>query len=102
MHDMHRFPRGQDCVSSCRLGQGAQEAAGKRLGTAGTKLGNASLTWAFSAAAVLCWRKHPAGQRHLTRLEQKHGKGQARTLRAHRLARAVSDRLKRHTALDPE
>ncbi len=29
-HDMRRFPRGQACVASCRLGTGAQAAAGKR------------------------------------------------------------------------
>ena len=30
IHDMDRFPRGQDFVSYCRLGQWAQESAGKR------------------------------------------------------------------------
>ena len=52
IHDMTRFPRVQDCVSSCRLGKGAKESAGKRYGTAGTQIGNASRTWACSAAAV--------------------------------------------------
>ena len=30
IHDMSRFPRVQDCVSSCRLVQCAQASAGKR------------------------------------------------------------------------
>jgi transposase len=30
MHERQRFPRVQDCVSSCRLGKWAQESAGKR------------------------------------------------------------------------
>jgi Transposase len=30
IHDLQRFPRGQDGVSSCRLGQCAQASAGKR------------------------------------------------------------------------
>jgi transposase len=52
MHDITRFPRVQDCVSYCRLGKGAKASAGQRDGTAGTKIGHASLTWAFSEAAV--------------------------------------------------
>jgi transposase len=39
MHDITRFPRVQDCVSYCRLIQCAKESAGKRYGTAGTKIG---------------------------------------------------------------
>src|SRR5439155_17344910 len=50
IHDSTRFPRVQDFVSSCRLGTCAKEAAGKRKGTAGTKSGNAYLTWSFSEA----------------------------------------------------
>ena len=53
IHDIQRFPRVQEFVSYCRLVTCAQEAAGQRSGTAGTKIGNASLTWAFSEAAVL-------------------------------------------------
>jgi hypothetical protein len=77
MHDITRFPRVQDCVSSCRLVNCAKESAGKRSGTAGAKIGNASLTWAFSEAAVLFLRNHPAGQTYLARLEHNHGKGKA-------------------------
>jgi len=63
-------------------------------------MGNAYLTWAFSEAAVLFLRNNPAGQKYLTRLAQKHGKGKALTILAHRLARAVYDMLKRDTAFD--
>jgi hypothetical protein len=56
-----RVPRGPAGVSSGRLVTWAQAAAGQRDGTAGTKSGNASLTWAFAAAAVRCRRNHPAG-----------------------------------------
>jgi transposase len=72
-----RFPRVQDVVSSCHLVKCAKESAGKRYGTAGPKIGNASLTWAFSEAAVLCLRNNPAGQKYLIRLEHKHGQGKA-------------------------
>ena len=53
IHPIDRFPRGQDFASSCRLVTCAPEAAGKRSGTSGAKIGNAPLTWAFSEAAVL-------------------------------------------------
>ena len=66
-HDMERLPRVQAWVSSCRLGTCAQASAGQRDGSSGTKIGNASLTWAFSEAAVLLRRDHPAGQQALTR-----------------------------------
>jgi transposase len=77
IHDVHRFPRVQDVVSSCRLVQGARESAGKRYGTSGAKIGNAHRTWAFSEAAVLFLRDHPAAQKYRARLEKKHDKGKA-------------------------
>jgi transposase len=102
IHDIARFPRGQAFVSYCRLVKCAQEAGGKRLGPSGTKIGNAYLKWALSAAAAVCLRSNPAGQKPLARLEHKHGKGTALTIRAPRLARAVYYRLKRQTAFDME
>jgi transposase len=100
IHAIHRFPRVQECVSYGRLVTWAQASAGKRSGTGGTKSGNASLTWAFSEAAVRLLRDHPSGQKCLTRLEKKHGKGKALTVLAHHLARAVYDMLKRATAFN--
>jgi transposase len=83
IHHIRRFPRVQACVSYCRLVKCAQESAGKRDGTSGTKIGNAYLKWAFSEAAVLFLRDHPAGQKYLARIARKHGKGKALTLLAH-------------------
>ncbi len=62
IHAITRVPRVQDCVSSCRLVTCAKASAGTRYGTSGTTIGKASLTWAFSEAAVLCLRNHPPGQ----------------------------------------
>jgi hypothetical protein len=45
-------------------------------------------------------RNHPAGQKDRARVENHHGQGQALTVVAHTLARAVYDRLKRDTAFD--
>src|SRR5262249_53424299 len=102
IHDVNRFPRGQDVVSSCRLVQCARESAGKRDGTSGAKLGHAHLKWAFSAAAVLFLRDQPAAPTYLARVEKKPEKGTALTIRAQQLARAVSYRLKRQGAFDRE
>jgi transposase len=102
IHDIDRFPRVQDVASYCRLVTCAKESAGKRSGTSGSKIGNAHLQWAFSEAAVLFLRDNPAAHQWLARLEKKHSKGNAVTILAHKLARAVSSMLKRRTALDLE
>ena len=67
IHDIARFPRVQDFVSYGRLVKCAKASAGKRSGTSGTKIGNAYLKGAFSEAAVLFLRNHPAGQKYLAR-----------------------------------
>jgi transposase len=100
IHASGRFPRVQDFVSYCRLVKCTKESAGKRYGTSGTKIGNASLKWAFSEAAVLVLRDNPPGQKYLTKLEKHRGKGKALTILAHKLGRAVYDMLKRQTAFD--
>src|SRR2546425_2761259 len=93
IHDITRFPRVQDCLSSCRLVQCTKASAGKRSGPSGTKIGNAHLTWAFSEAAVLFLRANPAGQKYLTTLEKKHGSGKALTRLGQNLGRTVYDML---------
>jgi transposase len=100
IHDIGRVPRVQDFVAYGRLVKCTKESAGKRYGTSGTKIGNAYLKWACSEAAVLCLRNNPAGQKYLTKLEKKHGKGKALTMLAHKLGRAVYDILTRQTAFD--
>jgi transposase len=100
IHEIQRFSSVQDFVSYCRLVKCAKESAGKRYGTAGTKIGNAYLKWAFSEAAVLFLRENPEGQKYLTKLEKKHGTGKALTVLAQQLARAVYYMLKRGTAFD--
>jgi len=100
IHDIDRFPRVQDFVSYCRLVTCAKESAGKRLGTSGTKIGNAHIKWAFFEAAVLFLRDHPPAQTYLARLEKTHDKGKALTVLAHQLARAVYYMLKRQVVFD--
>jgi transposase len=83
IHDLQRFPRVQDFVSSCRLVKCARESAGKRYGTSETKMGHAALKWAVSEAAALFLRTTPAGQKDRARLEKHHGNGKALTILAH-------------------
>ncbi len=80
--------------------QGAKASAGKQYGTSGAKIGHASLTGAFSEAAVLCLRAKPAGQKYVASLESKHGKDKALPLLAQKLARAVYCLWQRDTAFD--
>jgi hypothetical protein len=91
IHDIHRFPRLVKC---------AKQSDGKHYGYAGAKIGNAHLKWAFSEAAVLGLRKNPVAQRYVARVAQKHGKGKALTLLAHKLARAVYYMLRRGQVFD--
>jgi transposase len=100
IHQSDRFPRGQACASSCRLGKGAKESAGKRCGTSGTTLGTAHLQGAFSEAALFCVRDPPAGQKVLASLEKTQRQGNALTILAQTWARAVYDMLKQPTACD--
>jgi transposase len=100
MPDITRFPRVQACVSYGRLVTCAKQSAGKRDGTSGAKIGHAYLTWVCSEAAVLLLRNNPAGQTYLARVENHQGQGNALTVFAHKLARAVSSRLNRDTACD--
>jgi len=72
------------------------------LGTSGHKSGNAHLTWAFAEAAPLFLRGNGPGQKSLATWEKQHDNGTALSLLAHKLARAVSGRLKRKTAFDLE
>jgi transposase len=98
IHDICRFPSVQDVASYCRLVKCRKASGGKRLGTAGKKIGNAHLTWAFAEAATLFLRNNDPGQQLLARLEKKHDKGNALSILAHKLGRAVYYMLTRKTA----
>ena len=102
IHQIERCPRVQAFASSGRLVTCRKASGGKRLGTSGKKIGHAHLTWAFAEAAVRFLRANPGGQTSLARLAHKHGKGNALTLLAQQLARAVYYLRKRHVAFDRE
>jgi hypothetical protein len=97
IHDIRRFPRVQDGASSGRLVTWAKESAGTRDGPSGKTIGHASLTGAFSEAAVRLLRNNEPGQTDLARVETAHDQGKALTIPAHQLARAVYYLLTRDT-----
>ena len=97
-HRLDRFPGVQAFAAYGRLVHGRKESGGKHVGTSGKQSGHAHLTWAFAEAAVLCLRNNEAGPKSLARWEKKHTKGQALSLLAQNVGRAVSDMLKRQTA----
>jgi transposase len=98
--DSARFPRVQDFVSYCRLVKCAKESNGKRLGTAGKKIGTVHLRGALAEAAVLFIRQSQPGKAYFTTLERKHGTAEALTVLAHKLGRAVYYMLTREQAFD--
>jgi hypothetical protein len=91
-HDSERCLCGQDFASYGRLVKCARASAGQRSGTSGPNIGKAPLTWAFSKAAVIGLRDHPADQQFLASLANQHRTGKALTILAPTLARAVYDR----------
>jgi transposase len=102
LHHIARFPRVQDFLSYARLVKSHKASAGKVTGTSGAKIGNAHLKWAYSEAAVLFLQKNPRGQRLISRLRSKHGKGKALSILAARIGRTSYYMLRRSTAFDME
>jgi len=100
IEDIARFPRVQDFVSYSRLVKCAKESNGKKYGTAGKKIGNAHLRWAFSEAAQLFLKQNEPGRKYLQKITNKHGKGKALSILAHKLGRTVYHMLKNQKAFD--
>ena len=102
IHDITRFDRVQEFASYARLVKGQKQSGGKLLGTSGAKMGNVHLKWAFSEAAVLFLCHNPEGKHLLARIQQKHGKGKALSILAHKIGRAVYYMLTRGTVFSME
>jgi Transposase IS116/IS110/IS902 family len=89
MHRIDRFPRVQACASSCRLVTCRQASGGKRVGTSGTHIGHAHLTWACAEAAPRFLRHTPQGQTLLSRVEKRPDQGNALRILAPTRGRTV-------------
>ncbi len=95
-----RFPRVQNFGSYSRLVKCAKESNGKKYGSSGKKIGNAHLRWSFSQAAQLFLKGNEPGQKYYNKLCNKHGKGKALSILAHKLGRAVYHMLKTRKVFD--
>jgi transposase len=102
IESIERFESVQDFASYARLVKCAKESNGKNYGTSGNKIGNAHLKWAFSEASVLFIKGNEPAKKYLDRLAQKHGKGKALSILAHKLGRAAYYMLKNKVAFDQE
>lgn len=102
VQDITRFPRVQDFLSYARLVKCEHSSAGKRLGSGGSKIGNAHLKWAFSEGASLVVRHSEEGQRLARRLQSKHGPSKGLSILAAKLGRSVYSMLSREKAFQME
>ncbi|MDW7772953.1 MAG: transposase [Desulfobulbaceae bacterium] len=100
IENIDRFPRVQDFASYSRLVKCAKESNGKRYGSAGKKIGNAHLRWAFSEAAQLFLKGNEPARKYMEKIVSKHGKGKALSILAHKLGRAVYFMLKNREGFD--
>jgi transposase len=94
IENIDRFPRVQDFASSSRLVKCAKESNGKKYGSAGKKIGNAHLRWAFSEAAQLFLKGNQPARKYMEKIVSRYGKGKALSIMAHKLGRAVYFMLK--------
>jgi transposase len=100
IHDVRRFPAVGQFLSYARLVRCSHESAGKKVGSGGSKIGNAHLKWAFGEAACLLLRESEAAKKWLARREKKHGKARALGALSARLGRAVYHLLRKQEAFD--
>ena len=100
IENINRFPAVQKFASYSRLVKCAKESNGKRSGSSGKKMGNAHLRWSFSEAAQLFLRGNKAGQKFFQKIVNKHGKGKALSILAHKIGRAVYFMLKNRQVFD--
>lgn len=100
IEDINKFPRVQNFVSYCRVVKCIRESSGKTYAPKNAKIGNPTLRWAFSEAAVTFIRYCPEVKKLHQKRIQKFGKAKAYSIMAHKLARAVYFMLKRKRAFD--
>ena len=100
INDIRRFAEVGQFLSYARLVRGVHEAAGKKQGSGGLKIGNAHLKWAFGEAACLFLRESEQAKKRLARREKKHGKARALATLAARLGRTTYHLLRKQEVFD--
>jgi transposase len=102
LHEVTRFDHVGQFLSYARLVRCAHESAGKKLGSAGRKIGNAHLRWAFGEAACLFLRVSERARKWKQKQEKKRGPAKALAILAAKLGRAVYHMLRKKEAFDEE
>lgn len=102
VHDIGRFPTRQDFCSYARLIHDPHRSNGKATGSAGRKIGNPYLKWAFSEVAALSPRCDARINGLLQRLQKKRGQGRGLSVLAHKFGRAIYQMLENGTTFDIE
>jgi transposase len=100
VHDIDRFAGIGQFVSYARLVACSHESNGKKLGTGGSKIGNAHLKWAFGEAAALMIRETDEAKAFVEKLTKQRGKARAVALLAAKIGRAVYWMMKRKQPYD--
>lgn len=100
VHDIERFAGIGQFVSYARLVACSHESNGKKLGTGGSKIGNAHLKWAFGEAAALMIRETDEAKAFVEKLTKQRGKARAVALLAAKIGRAVYWMMKRKQPYD--
>ncbi len=102
IENIRRFATVQDFASYARLVKCSHESNGKKYGTAGSKIGNGHLKWAFSEATIIFLRGNEPVKKYLERMTRKHGKGKALSILSHKLGRTVYFMLKNKEPFNDE
>jgi transposase len=102
IHDIGRFPSRQSFASYARLITAAHMSNGKKAGSAGHKIGNPYLKWAFGEIAMRAPRWSVGINGLLQKLQRKRGVGSGLSILSHKFGRAVYFMLSRGTVFDEE
>jgi transposase len=100
VHELRRFASVGQFLSYSRLVRCGHESAGKVLGCAGKKIGNAHLRWAFAEAACLFLRCSERAKKWKEKQLRKRSEGRVLGILAARLARAVYHLWRKKEAFD--
>ena len=102
IHTIARFSSRQDFCSYSRLINSTHISNGKKLGSAGHKIGNPYLKWAFGEVALHAARVSSGINALRQKLAKKHGPGRSLAILAHKFGRAFYYMLKNGRAFDED
>lgn len=102
IHDIARFGSRQKFCAYCRLVTSRHVSNGRAYGSAGRKIGNPYLKWAFGEVACFASNRSAGINALKQKLAKRHGPGRALSVLAHKFGRAVYYMLKNGTVFDEQ